>query len=71
MTSAMSQPRARPSLIADSTACLFTLGSTPGRPRETGLVLVLGTSPKALGAQSNILVAVFSSTCTSKPSTGS
>jgi hypothetical protein len=52
-------------------ACSLTTGRLPGRPRSTGVTLVFGSPPKKLGASENILVFVFSSTCTSKPSTGS
>ena len=58
-------------MIEYSTAVLLTTGSTPGRPRQTGVTLVLGSSPNTFGAEENILVLVFSSTWTSKPSTGS
>src|SRR5699024_11946292 len=39
--------------------------------REVGVMFVLGPPPKVLGAASNILVAVPSSTWTSMPMTGS
>src|SRR5207253_6596305 len=46
-------------------------GNAPGRPRHTGQTCVLGGAPKDVGHPQNILVAVFSSTCTSRPITGS
>src|SRR5699024_4131508 len=67
----MVQCNANPSLIADSTAVRLTTGSTPGIPRSTSVTFVFGSSPKALGACENILVAVLSSTWISNPSTGS
>jgi hypothetical protein len=69
--SAISQFRARPILIAYSTALSLTTGRVPGRPRLTGVIAVFGSAAKMFGAPSNILVAVPSSTCTSMPSTGS
>jgi len=39
-------------------------------PRQTGQTLVLGGSPKWLGQAQNILLAVESSTCISKPIVG-
>src|SRR3954471_474516 len=57
--------------MEDSIAVLFTTGSTPGMPRSTSLTLVLGSSPKTLGADENILDLVLSSTWTSNPRTGS
>ena len=57
--------------IADSTAASLSTGSEPGRPRQTGQTWVLGSAPNSLAQPQNILVAVDSSTCTSKPSTGS
>ena len=57
--------------MAYSTAVSLTTGSAPGRPSETGVTEVFGSSPKPAGAPSNILVAVPSSTCTSMPITGS
>ncbi len=57
--------------IADSTALTLTTGSAPGRPRHTGQVWVLGSAPNSVGQPQNIFVAVLSSTCTSRPITGS
>ena len=49
----------------------FTTGSDPGRPRQTGQTWVFGSAPNAVEQPQNILDAVFSSTWTSSPSTGS
>ena len=57
--------------IADSTAVWLSTGNDPGRPRHTGHTWVLGSAPNLLAQPQNILVAVDSSTCTSRPSTGS
>ena len=46
---------ARPSRIASSTACSLSTGSEPGRPRQVGQVLVLGSSPKWLGQRAEQL----------------
>src|SRR5699024_3012851 len=67
----MEHPRARPILIAHSTACPLTTGNAPGRPMHTGHTWLLGSAPNAVGQPQNILVAVCSSTCTSMPMTGS
>src|SRR5439155_26488375 len=55
--------------MASSTAWWLSTGSDPGRPRQTGHTLVLGSSPKALRQPQNSLVAVRSSQCTSSPIT--
>ena len=57
--------------MADSTALPLITGSDPGRPRHTGQTCVLGSPPNSLAQPQNILVFVFSSTCTSRPSAGS
>ncbi len=63
--------------MAYSTAFSFTTGRLPGRPRSTGVIWVFGPTScgaparAGFGASLNILVCVLSSTCTSKPSTGS
>src|ERR1700752_93338 len=67
----MSQCSASPIRIADSTAASFSTGSEPGSPRHTGHTWVLGSAPNVVAQPQNILVAVDSSTCTSRPSTGS
>ncbi len=57
--------------MADSMALALTTGSEPGSPRHTGQVWVFGSAPNAVEQPQNILDAVFSSTCTSRPRTGS
>ena len=52
-------------------ALALTTGSDPGSPRQTGQVWVLGSAPNSVEQPQNIFEAVFSSTCTSRPSTGS
>ncbi|CFE43054.1 Uncharacterised protein [Mycobacterium tuberculosis] len=56
--------------IADSTAARLSTGSEPGKPRHTGHTWVFGSPPNVVVQPQNILVAVDSSTCTSRPSTG-
>ena len=68
---AMEQLSANPIRIADSTALPLMTGSEPGSPRHTGHTWVLGSPPNSLTQPQNILVAVLSSTCTSRPSVGS
>ena len=60
---------ARPTRMASSTARPLSTGNVPGRPNETGSMLVFGSPPKRLGAPLNILVTVASSACTSRPMT--
>ena len=67
----MSQCRARPIRIVDSMASALITGSAPGRPRQTGQVWVLGSAPNVVSQPQNILLAVPSSTCVSRPMTGS
>ena len=55
--------------MASSTARWLSTGSDPGRPRQTGQTLVLGSSPNMLGHPQNSLVAVLSSQWTSSPMT--
>jgi hypothetical protein len=50
---------------------LFSTGSTPGIPRHTGHVCVLGGAPKAVEHAQKIFVFVFSWAWTSSPITGS
>ena len=52
-------------------AAAFTTGSAPGRPRQTGQVCVFGSAPNVVSQPQNILLAVPSSTCVSRPMTGS
>ena len=69
--SAILQLRARPMRMADSTAWPLMAGIDPGRPRQTGQTLVLGSFSVSVEHPQNILVAVDSSTWTSSPMTGS
>ncbi|COZ31971.1 Uncharacterised protein [Mycobacterium tuberculosis] len=48
----------------------MSTGSEPGKPRHTGHTWVFGSPPNVVVQPQNILVAVDSSTCTSRPSTG-
>ena len=57
---ALLQPTATPSLTANSTAFLFTVGSAPGRPRHTGQTCVFAAAPKAVPHAQNIFEPVFS-----------
>src|SRR5271156_1314887 len=56
---------------ANSTARLFRTGSAPGRPRQTGQILVLGAAPNFAEQPQKALVRVSSCTWTSSPMTGS
>ncbi len=67
----MRQLRAIAASVANSTACLLSTGSAPGKPRHTGQTLVLGESPKRVEQPQKILVLVRSCTWTSSPMTGS
>ena len=67
----MAQFSARPILIVYSIAIRFTTGSEPGRPRQTGQTWLFGSAPKTVVQPQNILVLVPSSTCVSRPITGS
>ena len=62
---------ARPILIVNSIAAALVTGSEPGRPRQTGQTWVLGSAPNVVGQPQNILDVVPSSTCVSRPITGS
>ncbi len=68
---AIEHPIASPMRTADSIAVRFTTGSAPGSARHTGHTCVLGAAPKSVAHPQNIFETVFSSTCTSSPSTGS
>ncbi len=57
--------------VANSTAFLFSTGSAPGIPRQTGQTFVFGGAPKRVEQEQKILVAVSSWTWTSSPMTGS
>src|SRR4051812_12143019 len=67
----MSQPSARPSLIAHSTARPFRTGRAPGNARHTGHVWVFGSAPHSFAHRQNIFVRVLSCTWISRPMTGS
>ena len=66
-----SQPSAMPIISPKCTASALVTGSVPGRPRQTGQVRVLGSSPKDSSQPQNILVRVASCTWISSPITGS
>src|SRR5437588_6555515 len=65
----ISEPSASPIRIVYSMAFSFGTGSEPGRPRQTGHVLVFGGEPNSLRHPQNIFVAVESSTWHSSPMT--
>src|ERR1700722_12237119 len=67
----MEQLSASPILIVYSIADRFVTGSEPGRPRHTGHTALFGGAPKTVGQPQNIFVVVPSSTCVSRPITGS
>ena len=52
-------------------AARLATGIDPGRPRQTGQTVALGSAPNPAGQPQNILVTVPSSTCVSSPMTGS
>src|SRR5271163_2637383 len=57
--------------VANSTARWLRTGKAPGRPRQTGQILVFGAEPKRLAQPQKALVSVRSWTWTSSPMTGS
>jgi hypothetical protein len=63
------QCSATPMAIAHSTARTLSTGNDPGSPRQTGQMLVFGSSPNWLGHPQNILDRVRSSVWTSSPTT--
>ena len=65
----MSQFSARPARMANSTTRLFSTGSAPGMPRQTGHTWVLGSAPNSVEQEQNALVFVFNSAWTSRPMT--
>src|ERR1700682_3237861 len=67
----MAQFRAKPALMASSTAWRLNTGNAPGKPRQTGHTFVLGGAPKLVGQPQKILVLVASCTWTSRPMTTS
>ncbi len=52
---------------AYSTTRLFSTGSTPGKPRQTGQTWVFGGAPTVVAQPQNTLVLVLSSAWTSNP----
>ena len=64
-------PAPSPSSSRRVTAWALVTGSVPGRPRQTGQVRVLGSSPKLSSQPQNIFVRVLSWTWISRPMTGS
>jgi hypothetical protein len=48
--------------MVDSIAFSLTVGSAPGRAKQTGQVWVFGSAPKMVLQPQNILELVFSST---------
>ena len=67
----MRQFSASAAFTAIATASRFSTGSAPGRPRQTGQVLVFGGAPNLVEQPQKILERVRSWTCTSSPITGS
>jgi hypothetical protein len=57
--------------MAKSTTVLFNTGNTPGMPKHTGQVWVLGGAPNSVEHPQNILDRVLSWAWTSSPMTGS
>src|SRR5690242_14290327 len=66
---AMLQLVASPARMAYSTTFLFSTGSAPGIPRQTGQVWELGEAPNLVEQPQKILVLVRSWTWTSRPMT--
>ena len=58
----MVQLIANAAFIANSNACLFITGKTPGIPMQTGQVEELGASPNLVLQPQNSLVLVISCT---------
>ena len=67
----MLQLSARPIRMVASMPARLATGSAPGRARQTGQTWVLGSAPNVVGHPQNIFVFVPSSTCVSRPITGS
>src|SRR5690606_33175861 len=67
----ISESQAKPILIANSTAFLFTLGKVPGWPKVITEILVLGRFPYSVESELYILLAVSNWACTSSPTTSS
>ena len=68
---AIEQFSASPIRMVDSIAVSLATGSAPGRPRQTGQVWVFGSAPNSVEQPQNIFDTVPSSTCVSRPITGS
>ena len=56
-------------MMPNSMARRLITGSEPGMPWQTGQVWVFGAAPKVARQPQNILVAVASCACTSRPMT--
>ena len=67
----MAQFSASPIRMVYSIAARLVTGSEPGSPRQTGQTCVFGSPPNRAGQPQNIFVTVPSSTCVSRPMTGS
>src|ERR1700685_822774 len=70
LVSRISQPMALAASTANSTACLLSTGSAPGRPRQVGQTWVLGSPPYSLRQPQKALGCGRSWTWTSSPMTG-
>ncbi len=55
----------------NSIAAALVTGSEPGSPRQTGQTWLFGGAPNAVGQPQNIFDIVPSSTCVSRPISGS
>src|SRR5271154_6404693 len=69
--SRISQLMAVAANTANSTARLFSTGSAPGSPRQTGQIFVFGGAPNFAEQPQKAFVRVSSCTWTSSPITGS
>jgi hypothetical protein len=67
----MRQPMAMPILAAYSTTFSLSTGSTPGMPAHTAQTFSLGSAPKEVEQEQNILLLVRNWACTSRPMTAS
>ena len=66
----MRHSSASPVRTASSTTRPLSTGSAPGKPRQTGVVCVLGSAPKVTRAVENSLLVVSNCAWTSRPMTG-
>ena len=57
--------------IVDSIATALVTGNDPGKPRQVGQTCVFGAAPNVVEQPQNIFERVPSSTCVSRPNTGS